>query len=91
MSLDDQKESKGFQYLKIKVVGQDNNEVHFRVKTTSMLAKMKKAYSERIGIPLTTLRFIFEGRRLDDTDTPASLDMEEGDKVEVFQEQTGGF
>ena len=77
-------------YIKIKVVGQDTNELHFRVKKSTAFAKLKKSYSDRIGVPLTSLRFLFDGRRIDDNDTPSSLDMEEEDVIEVFQEQTGG-
>ena len=78
------------EYIKIKVVGQDTNELHFRVKKTTAFSKMKKSYSDRIGVPLSSLRFLFDGRRIDDNDTPQSLDMEEEDVIEVFQEQTGG-
>jgi len=85
---EDTKESS--EYIKIKVVGQDTNELHFRVKKTTAFSKLKKSYSDRIGVPLTSLRFLFDGRRIDDNDTPQSLDMEEEDVIEVFQEQTGG-
>lgn len=78
------------EYIKLKVVGQDTNELHFRVKKMTSFAKLKRSYSERIGVPITALRFLFDGRRIDDADTPASLDMEEEDVIEVFQEQTGG-
>lgn len=78
------------EYIKLKVVGQDTNELHFRVKKMTNFAKLKRSYSERIGVPVTALRFLFDGRRIDDSDTPASLDMEEEDVIEVFQEQTGG-
>ncbi|KAI2810946.1 hypothetical protein RDWZM_002214 [Blomia tropicalis] len=81
----------GAEYIKIKVVGQDTNELHFRVKKSTAFSKLKKSYSERIGVPLTSLRFLFDGRRIDDNDTPATLEMEEEDVIEVFQEQTGGF
>lgn len=79
------------EYIKIKVVGQDTNELHFRVKKTTAFSKLKKSYSDRIGVPLTSLRFLFDGRRIDDGDTPLSLEMEEEDVIEVFQEQTGGY
>ncbi|KPM05598.1 hypothetical protein NH340_JMT07628 [Sarcoptes scabiei] len=78
------------EYIKIKVIGQDTSELHFRVKKTTSFAKLKKSYSDRIGVPLPSLRFLFDGRRIDDQDTPQALEMEEDDVIEVFQEQTGG-
>ena len=35
-------------------------------------------------------RFHYDGRRLGDYNTALGLGMEEGDTVEVYQEQTGG-
>ena len=38
------------EYIKLKVVGQDSNEIHFRVKQTTQMGKLKKSYSERVGV-----------------------------------------
>jgi len=77
-------------YIKLKVVGQDSNEIHFRVKFTTQMGKLKKSYAERIGVPVATLRFLFDGRRINDDETPKILEMEQDDVIEVYQEQTGG-
>ncbi|KAL3095264.1 hypothetical protein niasHS_007363 [Heterodera schachtii] len=79
------------EYIKLKVVGQDSNEVHFRVKYGTSMGKLKKAYAERTGVQVTSLRFLFDGRRVNDDDTPKSLEMEEDDVIEVYQEQLGGY
>uniref|UniRef100_A0A914VZZ8 Small ubiquitin-related modifier n=1 Tax=Plectus sambesii TaxID=2011161 RepID=A0A914VZZ8_9BILA len=78
------------EYIKLKVVGQDSNEVHFRVKFGTQMGKLKKSYAERTGVAVSTLRFLFDGRRINDDDTPKSLEMEEDDVIEVYQEQVGG-
>ena len=31
------------------MVGQDSNEIHFRVKQTTQMGKLKKSYSERVS------------------------------------------
>ena len=41
----------------VQVVGQDSNEIHFRVKQTTQMGKLKKSYSERVGVPVTSLRY----------------------------------
>jgi len=96
------------EYIKLKVVGQDSNEIHFRVKQTTQMGKLKKSYSERVGVPVTSLRFVtskkyrflffiivrgflFDGRRINDDETPKALEMEQDDVIEVYQEQTGGI
>lgn len=38
-----------------------------------------------------TVRFRFDGQAISEADTPASLEMEEGDTIEVYQQQTGGY
>merc|ERR1711997_96415 len=79
------------EYIKLKVVGQDSNEIHFRVKQTTQMGKLKKSYAERVGVPITSLRFLFDGRRINDDETPKALEMEQDDVIEVYQEQTGGL
>ena len=74
----------------IAFIGQDSNEIHFRVKQTTQMGKLKKSYSERVGVPVTSLRFLFDGRRINDDETPKALEMEQDDVIEVYQEQTGG-
>ncbi len=78
------------EYIKLKVVGQDNSEVHFKVKLSTNMGKLKKSYSDRQGVPVASLRFLFDGRRIDDSETPKALEMEDGDVIEVYQEQVGG-
>ena len=70
-------------YIRIKVFDQLSNEIHFKVKHSTLLWKLKKAYSDRVGVPLTCLRFLIEGRRIDDDETPNTLEMEKGDWIEV--------
>uniref|UniRef100_A0A3Q4ASW6 Ubiquitin-like domain-containing protein n=1 Tax=Mola mola TaxID=94237 RepID=A0A3Q4ASW6_MOLML len=43
------------------------------------------------GVPASTLRFLFEGQRIADNQTPKELGMEDEDVIEVYQEQTGGL
>ena len=54
------------------------------------MGKLKKSYSDRQGVAVTSLRFLFDGRRINDDETPKQLEMEDGDVIEVYQEQVGG-
>lgn len=77
-------------HINLKVVGADNSEVHFKIKKTTQLKKLKQAYADRQGVSLQSLRFLFDGQRIADEMSPKALEMEEGDVIEVYQEQTGG-
>uniref|UniRef100_A0A8C4QVN4 Small ubiquitin-related modifier n=1 Tax=Eptatretus burgeri TaxID=7764 RepID=A0A8C4QVN4_EPTBU len=70
---------------------QDNSEIHFKVKMTTQLKKLKESYCQRQGVPPNSLRFLFEGQRISDHQTPKELGMEDEDVIEVYQEQTGGL
>ncbi|XP_035154854.1 small ubiquitin-related modifier 5 [Callithrix jacchus] len=76
--------------IKLKVIGQDSSEIYFKVKMTTPLEKLKESYCERQGVPVNSLRFLFEGQRIADNHTPKELGMEEDDVIEVYWEQMGG-
>ncbi|PKX94283.1 SUMO family protein SMT3 [Aspergillus novofumigatus IBT 16806] len=77
------------EHLNIKVTD-NNNEVFFKIKRTTQLKKLMDAFCERQGKQLSTVRFLFDGTRVRPEDTPDSLDMADGDTLEVHQEQIGG-
>ncbi|XP_047395224.1 small ubiquitin-related modifier 1-like [Sciurus carolinensis] len=78
------------EHIKLKVSGQDSSMIHFKVKMTTNLKKLKESYCQRQGLPMNSLKFLFEGQRTADNQTPKELGMEEEDVIEVYQEQTGG-
>ncbi|KAM5228740.1 LOW QUALITY PROTEIN: small ubiquitin-related modifier 1 [Ctenodactylus gundi] len=90
-STEDLGDKKEGEYIKLKVIGQDSSEIHFKVKMTTHLKKLKESYCQRQGVPMNSLRFLFEGQRIADNHTPKELGMEEEDVIEVYQEQTGAF
>ena len=52
---------------------QAGNEVHFKLKPTTKLKKAMDAYSARQELARPTLRFLFDGTRVLDESTPASV------------------
>ncbi|KAI2629369.1 ubiquitin family protein [Xylaria nigripes] len=79
----------GGEHLNIKVTD-NNNEVFFKIKRSTKLEKLMTAFCERQGKNVESVRFLFEGQRVQKTDTPDSLEMTDGDTLEVHQEQVGG-
>ena len=49
------------------------------------------SYCERQGKALNSVRFLFDGRRVEAHHTPEELEMEEGDMIEATVEQQGTF
>ena len=78
------------EYIQLKVVQENSTEIQVRVKQNSELVELKQTYSDMVGVPISSLRFLFHGTRIDGTESPQSLDMETDDQIEVYEEQRGG-
>ncbi|KAM5335026.1 small ubiquitin-related modifier 3 [Glossophaga mutica] len=77
-------------HINLKVAGQDGSVVQFKIKRHTPLSKLMKAYCERQGLSMRQIRFRFDGQPINEADTPAQLEMEDEDTIDVFQQQTGG-
>ncbi|XP_051039221.1 small ubiquitin-related modifier 2-like [Phodopus roborovskii] len=62
-------------HINLKAAGQDGSVV---------------PYCERQRLSMRQIRFRFDGQPINETDTPAQLEMEDEDTIDVFQQQTGG-
>merc|ERR1712178_603978 len=80
----------GTEHVNLKVCGQDGSVVQFKIKKNTQLRKLMNAYCDRQGLDVNQIRFRFDGTPINDTDSPASLDMEDDDTIDVFTQQTGG-
>jgi hypothetical protein len=69
---------------------QDGGEVFFRIKSTATLKKLMHAYCDRQSVDPQSIAFLFDGRRLRAEQTPAELEMEDGDEIDAMLHQTGG-
>jgi len=81
----------GEQPLNIRIRDQTGEETFFKVKKTTKLEKVFTAYSSRKGVAANSLRFLFDGQRVQPNQTPAELDMDDGDQLDCMLEQQGGF
>ena len=71
-------ESEKTECIKLKVIGQDSNEIHFLVKMSTNMGKLKKSYAEKVGVPVSSLKFLFHGRRINDDESLKGGLMSEG-------------
>ena len=49
-----------------------------------------EAYCQRQSLSSQNVRFLFDGERLRENQTPLELSMENGDEIDVVIEQVGG-
>ena len=50
----------------------------------------QSAYCKKLGLSKQAVRFTFDGNRLREQDIPKACGVEDGDEIDVFQEQQGG-
>ena len=80
--------AKNKKFIKLDVMSEDGGKISFKVKQNVSLSKLRMSYSERVGLPVSSLRFFVNGSRINDQ-TPEELKMEDGEEVDVFREQGG--
>jgi len=88
---EDKKPAKdGADALNIRIRDQTGEETFFKVKKSTKLQKVFDAYSSRKGVAAASLRFLFDGMRVRPEQTPADIDMDDGDQLDCMLEQQGG-
>ena len=60
------------EHLNIKVTD-NNNEVFFKIKRTTQLKKLMDAFCDRQGKAPSSVRFLFDGTRVNPTDNPETV------------------
>jgi small ubiquitin-related modifier len=90
-------EKDGEDTIHLKVKSQENDEVFFKIKRSTQLGKLMQKYCERQGVSFTdqisnlnNVRFLYDGERILEKNTPNDLNMQSGDEIDVVIEQVGG-
>lgn len=83
-------EDSGNAPINIKVLTSAGEEVFFKIKRNTKLSKLQAAYATKVGKDVGSIRFLYDGNRINEEDTPASLEMEDNDTIDVMVEQVGG-
>ncbi|SJL15820.1 related to ubiquitin-like protein modifier [Armillaria ostoyae] len=72
--------------INVKVVTSSGEEVFFKIKRSTKLSKLQGAYASKVGKDVATIRFLYDGNRIQEDDTPQSLEMEDNDTIDVMVE-----
>ena len=54
------------------------------------MSKIFEAYAQRRGVAANALRFMLDGQRVTENQTPDELDIQDGDQLDAVTEQVGG-
>lgn len=78
-------------HIIVKVMSQLNVlDQYFRVKCDAPLLQLMMRWSHRAGIEdYRTIRFLFDGTRVDENKTANEMGLEHGDCIDTFVEQIG--
>ncbi|KIM78359.1 hypothetical protein PILCRDRAFT_824568 [Piloderma croceum F 1598] len=76
--------------INVRVESSTGEEVFFKIKRNTKLSKLSGAYATKVGKDLGTFRFLYDGERITNEDTPDTLDMEDNDTIQVHVAQIGG-
>lgn len=78
----------GTEKITIKFLG--TKRLEFTLKMKSRLLTAMEIYGRKVDRPVSTFKFHYDGRRVRGEDSPLSLDMKNGDTIEVYKQQLGG-
>mmetsp|Transcript_1160 Transcript_1160/g.1793 ORF Transcript_1160/g.1793 Transcript_1160/m.1793 type:complete len:94 (+) Transcript_1160:98-379(+) len=76
--------------ITIRVKEQGGEETYFKVKKSTKMSKVFEAFAQRKGVQKNQIRFLLDGERINDDETPQSLELAENDQIDCLLEQQGG-
>ena len=76
--------------INLKIMDPSGNYHNYMSSTNVMFDGVMKKFCQETNLDKQSIRFCFDGRRLKEEDTAKIVEMEEGDIIEVYQEQSGG-
>lgn len=76
--------------LTVKVRDSEGVEILFKIKKTTRFEKVMAAYTQKVGGTPGSYKFLFDGERINEDNTPESLEMNDMDVVDAMIAQVGG-
>ena len=68
--------------ITIKVKDKED-EVNYRINTDTKMANVFSSFASKRGVDESSLRFLLDGEIISPTDTPLTLDLNDGDQIDV--------
>lgn len=86
--IDDEKEVKS--HVTITIQGEGQSDVSMRIRRNVHLKKAAHAYCDKLGLNYESLRFTFDGTKINDLQTAEDLGLEDGAVIDAWSDQSGG-
>lgn len=78
--------------INITITDPQGTDILFKIKRSAKMRRLFSAYCKRMSFDPDTMRFFHQGVRINDDDTPDSLVLKDGAKIDAFVRQVaGGF
>ena len=78
------------QVIKIAVQDVHSQRTHFKIRKTTVLRKVFKAYASKQGVAFDTMRFSFDGETVPADQTAEAVGLGDGDIIDANVAQVGG-
>ena len=75
-------------YLSINIRWIEN--ISLKVKRTESIGHIRRSFCQKLKRKYSTIRFLLDGQRIDDTETVNSLNLKNEDVIDAFMEMDGG-
>lgn len=72
------------------ILSQTGEETFFKIKKSTKMQKVFETYAQRKGVQVNSLRFMLDGERIDPSQTPKMLELDDQDQIDCLLEQVGG-
>ncbi|KAM2284634.1 hypothetical protein EV1_033334 [Malus domestica] len=83
-------EKDGDPMILLKVQSQQGSVISYMTDLHMHLKHVTRDYCRRLNVSFEVTRFLYDGRRVQQTDTPAKLEMEEDDAIDAMVDMIGG-
>ncbi|CAB4285527.1 unnamed protein product [Prunus armeniaca] len=74
----------------LKLQKEDERDMFYRTGRSVPLKYLIRDYCERKHLVYEEMRFLFDGKRINESETPEQLEMEDDDVIDVMSDQFGG-
>ena len=76
--------------MRIKLISNTNKEVLFEVSSTTKMGTVMHAYCNRLKINIDSVRFLFDGNRINEGLLVSQAGLEQDDIIDVQEAMEGG-
>ncbi|XP_059158593.1 uncharacterized protein LOC131942701 [Physella acuta] len=74
----------------LRCVDQQRKCINVELGRYEPMSILMRAYCDKYNYQMSTIKFMYDGDRVQEADTPDKLGLEDGDAIEAFSQQVGG-